>query len=121
MISRWITRRFAPRIAELEQQNRDLLAIIDERYGDVSLTHMEFDPRTGLETSFRAGLGGRLIAEWAFNTLKAVDAENYVEMTLVHPEAGAIVITLQRLRGETPGAKAARLEREIAGLREITP
>ena len=49
------------------------------------------------------------------------EADSYVEMTLHDAEGRGVVVTVRRQDGETPGAKAARLERELERLRGEEP
>jgi DNA polymerase I-like protein with 3'-5' exonuclease and polymerase domains len=49
------------------------------------------------------------------------EADSYVEMTLHDAEGRGVVVTVRRQEGETPGAKAARLERELERLRGEEP
>lgn len=109
-------RLFSSRIRELERQNADLRALLDKDFDSVSCTRMSYDERRGFEADFKTSAGS-IIASWAVNTLKACGAKNYVEFSIFHPEDGAFVITVQKRSGETPGAKARRLESELALLR----
>lgn len=111
-----LARLFSRRVRELERANADLRAMLDGNFDAVSLTRMTYDPVDGFRAEFKSSVGG-LFAAWAFNALKAADAKNFVEFTLWHPEGGFLTITAQRRSGETPGAKAARLEHELEQLR----
>lgn len=108
---------FSKRVRELERINADLRAMLDEDYDKVSLARMEVDETGKIEASFKSSIGGRILAAWAANTLKAVGAENYIEFGLYHPEGGLLTILVSRQNGETPAAKANRLERELMELR----
>ena len=48
-------------------------------------------------------------------------AKSYVEITLHDSGGRGVVVTVRRQEGETPGAKAARLERELERLRGEEP
>ncbi len=54
-----------------------------------------------------------LIVEHLAQTFKSMGGENYVNMEFRHEELGPLLLSLQRLHGELPGAKAARLEKEV--------
>jgi hypothetical protein len=117
MLTAFVERIFSKRIRELERNNDDLRALLDKDFDKVSITQMHFDEKTGIEASFKTGIGG-IFASWAYNALKLHNAENYVEFSVFHPEGGFLTITAQRRAGETPGAKAARLEKELTALKE---
>lgn len=111
-----IARLFSKRIRELERINADLDAMLGDDFSKVSITRMNFTPETGLAATFDGPNIAKLIAAWAMNTLEAVDAKNYVEFQVLdrQGEHGPILITVQRVWGETPGSKVARLEKELA-------
>lgn len=117
MIKQWIHRLVSSRVRELEEQVEHCAALLEGRYVDVKLTHMHFEDGKFDISCLHEGVAG-LLAAWGFNTLKAAGAENYVEMTVVHPTEGGIRITVQKAIGESPGTKAARLEREVEELRD---
>lgn len=102
---------------EVDRLGNDLAALHDEDWGKLSITQMSYTPENGLQMYFAENNVARIIGAWAFNALKACDAKNYVEFQVRHPEEGSILITVQRPFGETPGAKASRLEAELEALR----
>jgi hypothetical protein len=65
----------------------------------------------------RAKLAAEHAREMAIDYLAFIDsfpdAKSYIEMTLHDAEGRGVVVTVRRQEGETPGAKAARLEREL--------
>lgn len=99
--------------AELSRVGNDFAALTNGEFEKLSVTQMVYTPENGLQAHFEGNIA-KVLAGWAFNTLECADAKNYMEFQVRHPEAGAITITVQRTRGETPGAKAARLEKELA-------
>lgn len=115
-MSGFLQRLLSPRVRELERElervSRDWEAMREGEFEKVSITQMVYTPENGLQCQLETNIA-KLLAAWAFNVLKVVDAKNFVEFQVRHPEAGSILITVQRARGETPGAKAARLEREL--------
>lgn len=112
-----VARIFSSRVRELECEltrvSNDYEALAKGEFEKMSVTQMVYTPEAGLQAHFVGNIA-KIFASWAFNALKAADAKNYVEFQVMHPDAGAITITVQRTRGETPGAKAARLEAELA-------
>lgn len=114
-----IARLFSKRIRELEGALAHCQSLLEGRFQDVKLTHMHFADGKFDISCLHEGFAG-LLATWAFNTLKAVDATNYCEFEVIHPTDGRMVITVARKRGETPASKAARLEKELAAVRALT-
>lgn len=117
MIRDLMARLFSSRVRLLERElarvSSDLSAVNAGEFEKISVTQMSYTPEHGLQCEFQGNIA-KVLAAWAFNTLEAAEAKNYVEFQVRHPDAGAILITVQRVRGETPGAKAARLEQELA-------
>lgn len=113
-------RIFSSRVRYLEREltrvSDDFSALTKGEFEKLSVTQMKYTPETGLTAMFEGNIA-RVFAAWAFNTLEAADAKNYLEFQVIHADAGAILITVQRVRGETPGAKAARLETELSALK----
>jgi len=103
---------FSKRVRELEGALAHCQALLEGRYKDVKLVRMHFEDGKFDVSCLHEGFAG-LIAQWGYNTLKACDAENYVEIGVIHPTEGGLRITVQKERGESPGSKAARLEREL--------
>lgn len=124
-MSAFLDRIFSRRVRELEREldrvRSDLAAMNDGEFEKLSITQMTFTPETGLQCQFSENNVARIIAAWAFNTLEVCDAKNYVEFRVRHPEAVSILITVQRVFGETPGAKASRLEAQLAALTKAEP
>lgn len=63
---------------------------------------------------------GAAIVEFLAEAIKAHDARNYISVEAFHPDYGRLAITVQKLSGELPAAKAARLEAELAALKATT-
>lgn len=67
----------------------------------------------GIELNLEGGACTALAAAF-FEQFKDAGAENFLELSFFHPDSGPFTVTVQKVRGETPGAKANRLERELA-------
>lgn len=113
LLQKLTSRRIRELEAEVSALRADLAAFNTGQFEKHSLTQMTFTPESGLQATFE-GSFAKILAAWAFNALKACDAKNYVEFQVFHPEDGFITVTVQKTRGETPAAKAARLEQELA-------
>src|SRR4051794_33262619 len=96
-------RLFSKRIRELEKACKNLQAAVDGRWGDMSLTQMEFRNGRFDISGLHEGFAG-IVAAWGYNSLKGCGAENYVEIHVIHPELGPLAILVQRVRGETPAS-----------------
>ena len=114
-----IGRLFSRRIRELERQNADLRALNEDRIDDLSVVRVNYDAEKGLQAEMEGSVT-RIFAAWAFNVLESCKANNYVEFSVFHPKGGAIVVTVQKRSGETPGDRISKLERELTELRPKT-
>jgi hypothetical protein len=108
----FLARLFSRAVRELEESNRELEAALAGKWGDVRLARMSFENGQFDVQCLHEGFAG-ILAGWAYNSLEACGAKNYVEITVVHPEKGLLAINIQKVSGERPAAKAARLEREL--------
>jgi hypothetical protein len=110
-------RIFSGRIRELERElaiiSNDYSALANSEYEKLSVVQMTYTPEEGIQATFEGNIA-KILAAWAFKVLEVSSAKNYLEFQVMHPQSGAITITVQRTRGETPAAKAARLEAALA-------
>lgn len=116
------SRIFSSRVRHLEREltrvSNDFEALTKGEFEKLSVTQMVYTPENGLQAHFEGNIA-KVLAGWAFNTLDCADAVNYMEFQVRHPESGAITITVQRTRGETPGGKAAKFEALLRECRDL--
>jgi hypothetical protein len=114
-----IERFVSPAIRELEQRNAELCALLEQRWKDVRLLNIQ-PCEKGFELSLRTELGS-VLAHWMYETLRASEAVNYVEITATHPEGQQYLFSIQRKRGETPAVQAARYRKLLNETQEAQP
>lgn len=102
LVHDWNTRTQSARIAELEQALRQ--KVVDS----TMLTDLGIS-RGGIHAQLEGGAAG-LLASAFVEQFKESGATNYLELSFTSPETGPITVTMQRQRGETPGALRAKAE-----------
>jgi hypothetical protein len=106
------------RIAGLLQEIEHHKAAAEGRWEDFYLMHAGplIRGKGGFEIAMRSPVSAVLVEHMA-RMLESIGAENWVEVEAFHKKHGALVLTVARARGETPGQKIARLEAELAAVK----
>lgn len=93
-------------IESLRAENERLLAMLER---DFKLTRLHYEQGKPLEMEVRAAAIGAFAASCRDFL---ADAKNYVEMVF-EDDLGRLAVVIQKLEGETPAQKAARLTKRL--------
>ena len=82
---------------------------------EVTIEEAHISRERGIEMRLKHPLFAKL-AEDMCGFFHEYGGRNYVELVCATAESGPMILTVRRMDGETPGARAARLEKRVAEL-----
>lgn len=115
--TRWLARIISAQLVQLESENEYWRKISKKEFDDIRLMDVNIKP-TEFSMLVKHGVSGLLVS-WMLQSLRSLGAKSYIEVYGTHPVEGSVSITIARISGEAPGARAHRYEQIIRSY--VTP